>query len=149
MKKIFFILIILAVLLFSGCDAMLEVFYPEYADDNVVNITISITTGDISNFSYDTNDPLLVELYAAGETPNLNSPFRSIEVYNKFDNYLCPLFVPEGSYDIWIWQDDNNDGNIDTGEFVLNSDIASPPNIIFTGTTGKETYPANNWNNFS
>ena len=81
MKKITLTIIILMVLLlFSGCDAMLEFFYPEYADDNAVNITISITTTDITDYTYDTNIPLYVELYIAGESPAAHTPVRSIEV---------------------------------------------------------------------
>ncbi|MCK5201760.1 MAG: hypothetical protein KAR21_25580 [Spirochaetales bacterium] len=130
MKKITLTIIIpVVLLLFSGCDAMLEFFYPEYADDNAVNITISITTGDITDHNYDTTIPLLVELYVSGETPAADAPVRSVELYNKFDNYLCTLFVPAGTYDIWIWQDDNKNGIIDgvDDEFVLSADLTTPP----------------------
>jgi len=149
MKKITLAIIILTfLLLFSGCDAMLEFFYPEYADDNAVNITISITTTDITNYTYDTNIPLLVELYTPGETPVADVPLRSIELYNKFDNYLCTLFVSAGTYEIWIWQDDNQNGDIDGGEFVLLVDKTTPPVVTFSGTTEKLLYLANSWNTF-
>ncbi len=146
MKKITMTIIILMVLLlFSGCDAMLEFFYPEYADDNAVNITISITASDMVTNSYDTGGSLLVELYATGESPVGDTPVRSVELYNAFDNYLCTLFVPSGTYKIWIWQDKNQDGNIDGGEFVLDADKTTPPSITFSGTTEKFPYSANLW----
>jgi len=146
MKKITLIIIILTVLfIFSGCDAMLEFFYPEYADDNAVNITITITASDMGTNSYDTDGSLLVELYTVGDSPVSDIPVRSVEVYNAFDNYLCSLYVPAGTYEIWLWQDKNQNGNIDSGEFVLDADTTSPPGVTFSGTTGKESYSANSW----
>jgi len=142
MKKIIFILAILAVLLLSGCDAMLESFYPEFADDNEVTINISITAGDISAFGYNTNKPLYIELYTNGENPATNSPVRSIKIYNKFD-YTAKLYVSEGTYDIYIWQDSNDSGNYNGGDFKLNAF----PSITLTGTDDTASYNASNWTN--
>ena len=147
MKKITLKVIILAVLvLFSGCDAMLEFFYPEFADGNSVTIDISISSSDITDYSYDKNIPLFVELYTEGESPVNDVPFRTVELFNEFDTSTT-LFVPEGSYDIWIWQDDNQNGKIDTlsGEFVLADDKGSIPTLIFLSTSGEEKYIANTW----
>jgi len=150
MKKIIFILAILAVLLLSGCDAMLESFYPEFADGNTITINITITDQNKIDFSYDQNIPLFVELYTSGETPEADTPFRSVELFNEF-NTTNTFFVPEGSYDIWIWQDDNQDGKItgSLGEFVLAANNSTSPNIAFSGTTGKETYDASSWDTFN
>ena len=151
MKKIIFTVIILAVLLlFSGCDAMLEFFYPEFADGNSITIDISISSSDITDHSYDKNIPLYVELYTTGDSPDGDIPFRSIELFNEFDTSTT-LFVPEGSYDIWIWQDDNQNGVISPGlgEFTLwDNANTNTPTITFLGTTGEDSYTANFWDTY-
>jgi len=150
MKKITLIIIILTVLfIFSGCDAMLEFFYPEYAEGNSVTIDISISSSDITDYTYDKNIPLYVELYTEGESPVNDVPFRTVELFNEFETSTT-LFVPEGSYDIWIWQDDNQNKEIDSGsgEFVLADDKGTIPTIIFSSTSGEETYVANSWTMF-
>lgn len=138
MKKIIFILIILAVLLFSGCDAMLEVFYPEFAEDfngtnNLFAVEYYYDANDMLTNGYNTLRPLKVELYHTGEIPGANTPVKTIEVWGEY-SYYYEFFVPTGNYDVWIWQDsDPTPNGLDTGDFVLLADITTPPNHNFTG----------------
>ena len=155
MKKIFFILIILAVLLLSGCDAMLEAFYPEFADNfdgsnNVFAVEYNYTADDMLTNGYQIGTPLKVELYRTGETPNgTNQPIASIEVYDEY-SYYYEFFVPSGSYDVWIWQDNYNNGVLGAGDFVLSPDInAIPPNYNFTGSEEYWYYYGSLWDNVS
>ncbi len=152
MKKITFTVVILAfLLLFSGCDAMLEIFYPEFAEENNVTINISISASDILTLGYSNTKPLLVELYTSGENPDIASggiatPIRSMPVFNE-PEYTCYFFVPAGTYDIWIWQDTDGSGGLNSNDFILNANDPSPgaPSITFTGSEGTESYTANSW----
>jgi len=134
MKKIFFILIILAVLLLAGCDAMLESFYPEFADNfdgsNVVDIEYQL-----SDFHYGvlvgSNQPLLISIYAVGEDPMTgDTPLSTIDFYDKSGWWT--FYVDNQNYDIWLWCDVDNNSAVNTGD--IKSKL--PININFTGTDG-------------
>ena len=149
MKKIIFILIILAVLLFSGCDAMLEVFYPEYADDNQITVYVDITTTEAVLLGYSGDYPLNVEIYKTTEDPFNNSPIRKIELMNRFDHYRCDFLVSTGIYDLWIWQDTNNSGGLNGSDFILTAnETGSTPTVIFSSSQGEEGYTATEWTTF-
>jgi hypothetical protein len=141
MKKIIFILIIIAVLLFSGCDAMLEFFYPDFAAENEVTVNVTITISDITLYNYNTTIPLYIELYKSGETPSANTPVRSILKYNEF-GFSTTLFVPEGSYDLYIWQDSDLDGGYSITDFRLDGAV---PSKVLSGTEDNWIYNATSW----
>lgn len=154
MKKIILILVILAVLLFSGCDGMLEVFYPELTDEilenyseenNFLTIEYLIDSATLSTL-YDSSIPVKMEIYLNNESPNSgNIPFRTISIYGEYW-YKHEFFVPAGNYDIWIWQDGNGDGGIDNGDFVLwYNRWAEPPNYYFSSSGEKDSYYAWEW----
>ena len=142
MKKTIFILAILTVLLFTGCDAMLEIFYPELTDSNEVTIIISITTTDISNYGYNTNKPLYIELYKTGENPTSNTPVKSVKIYNQFD-YTATISVSEGTFDVYIWQDSDDGGSYGGMDFTL----STVPSKTLTGTDNSWSYTATSWTN--
>ena len=142
MKKITFTIIVLAVLLLlSGCDEMLEFFYPEYADDNQLTVYIDITTMDAVLYSYSGIKPLNVEIYETGKTPGANLPVQKIELMNQFDHFRCDFLLSDGSYDIWIWQDSNNSGGLNAGDFILNE----TPDITFETSIDELEYTASKW----
>lgn len=151
MKKIIFILIILAVLLFSGCDAMLEVFYPEFADDfngtnNIFAVELYLTAADIFAYGYMGHLPLRVELYNNGFDPS--SPAQKIdgiEVYAEYSFYY-EFFITTGHYDLWIWQDLDANG-FDAGDFVQQVTVP-PPNYNFLGTDEFYYDYVSTWKNF-
>ncbi len=153
-KTIFLVLAAAALLLLSGCDAMLEAFYPEYAKnyDNYNVLTVeydlnSLTAQQIINLDLN-NKPIKVELYLSGQTPTANVPVDFIEVYGEA-SYWYDFYVSDGSYDIWIWQDTNGSGKLDTGEFVLKDDTTVIPKFFFSGTSGQyEYYYGDQWTTF-
>lgn len=150
-KTIFLVLAAAALLLFSGCDAMLEAFYPEYADNydnnNVLTVEYdlnSLTAQEIINLDLN-NKPIKVELYISGQTPTADTPVDSIEVYGKA-SYWFDFYVPAGSYDIWIWQDSAGAVGLDNGDFVLQDDKTAVPSFFFSGTSGQyEYYYGDQW----
>jgi len=159
MKKTIFLALIAAVLLLlSGCDAMLEAFYPEYADnyDNYNVLTVEydlnkLTTQDILDLNLDLNKPIKVEIYHSGDTPvadpGIESPVDSIEVSGEA-SYWFDFYLPAGSYDVWIWQDSDTSGSLDSGDFVLLDDTnpGTVPNFVFNDSTGQyEYYYGDQW----
>ena len=132
MKKIIFILVILAVLLLSGCDEMLEFFYPDFAEEfngnNVVDIEYDI--GDYLHGHLDSSEqPLMMSIYNNEEGPG-NTALGTINFYDKtgwgtFD-------VDDGHYDIWIWNDANDNNTLDSGDFSTIIEI----DVNFEGTDG-------------
>ena len=150
MKKIIFILVIFAVLLFSGCDAMLEVFYPEFGAKNVLAVEYYYSSQDMIDNGYIIGNPLKIELYSPGDSPDGSStPVRSVEIFDEA-SYYHEFFVPAGSYDIWIWQDNDDDGNLQNGNgFVLSPDInTTPPNYNFSGDEEYRYYYGSTWDEF-
>ena len=153
MKKIIFVLVILAVLLFSGCDAMLEVFYPEFADDfsetnNLFAVEYYYSQDDMSNYLFNTSKPLKIELYKHGETPEADEPFDSIEVLGEY-SYYYEFFVPAGYYDVWIWQDsDITNNGLDFGDFILEADKIAAPCYEFLDGEESWYYYGSNWSNW-
>ncbi|MCF6335441.1 MAG: hypothetical protein L3J12_06845 [Spirochaetales bacterium] len=139
MKKIILILTVLAVLLFSGCDDMLEVFYPEFADNfngtnNIIAVEYYYNATDMLANGYNTLEPLKIEIYKSGETPSNSTPFDYIEVWGEY-SYYYEFFVPQGDYDVWIWQDsDVTPNGYDSGDFILNDNINGiTPTYSFVG----------------
>ncbi len=138
MKKIILILTVLTVLLFTGCDDMLEVFYPEFADDfngtnNVVAVEYYYNATDMLNNGYNTLEPLKMELYVSGEDPVSSYPVASIDVWGEY-SYYFEFFVPQGDYDVWIWQDSDISGTLNTDDFVLYDNIyGTTPGYSFMG----------------
>lgn len=160
MKKIIFILVILAVLLFSGCDAMLEVFYPELTDEildnfnennNTLVINYSYNAYHMNNYGYDTNIPLKLELYDRdeGDTPaSGDKPVRSVKIFGK-SVYSHEFHVPAGNYNIWIWQDKYDDGWVGSGDFAFSGNVTgSIPNHEFFGGEEKHVFSAYTWLTF-
>ncbi len=154
MKKIILILTVLTVLLFTGCDDMLEVFYPEFADDynstnNILGVEYYYTVNDIiTNNTFNSLKPLMMELYNNGETPEFDIPVASIEVWGEY-SYYFEFFVPQGSYDVWIWQDTNESGQFDSGDFVLDDDINGVvPNYYFSGGDEYMSIYRDTWTNY-
>ena len=144
MKKIIFTVIILAVLLlFSGCDAMLEFFYPEFAENNVVIIDIEVTLEDLLTNPGYSSEPLRVEIYELGEYPIANIPLRSSLVYDDPNTQRSFFDIPEGSYEIWIWQDTNASGSLNTNDFMLSDFYV--PTFTLTGSDDEYNFLATEW----
>ena len=148
-KTIFFAILTAAFILLSGCDAMLEVFYPEYAD-NYDNNNVLTVEYDLSKLSsqeivdLDLNhNPIKVEIFIKGKSPVSDLPVASIDVYGEV-SYWFDFYVTSGSYDVWIWQDGDGDGDgdgiLDNGEFVLKEDKSTPPNFTFYDDSGEYHY---------
>ncbi len=134
MKKIIFVLVILAILLFSGCDEMLEVFYPEFADDYDGNNVFDIDY-KLGDFHYGvlvgSGQPLLISMYNVGDNPmDGDTAIETIHFYDKAG--LWTFFPDDKSYDVWIWCDVNNDDTVNAGDFRT----TSPVNIDFEGSEG-------------
>ncbi len=134
MKKIIFVLVILAVLLFSGCDAMLEVFYPEFADEYSGNNIFDVDYA-LSDFHYGvlvgSGQPLMISLYYSGDDPMTgDTALETVHFYDRAG--LWTFFPDDQSYDVWIWCDVNNNDIVDTGDFRT----TTPVNIDFIGTDG-------------
>ena len=155
MKKTIFILILAAAfILLSGCDAMLEVFYPEYADNydnnNVLTVEYNLDTlssQEIVDLNLNDN-PIKVEIFNMGESPVSDLPVASIDVYGEV-SYWFDFYVTSGSYDVWIWQDGNGNENWDTGEFVLEADTTDPPSFTFNDDSGDYNYYyGDTWTNY-
>lgn len=137
MKKIIFVIVILAVLLFSGCDAMLEVFYPEFADDfNDTNRIFDISYS-LSAFHYGvlvgSGKPLQLKLVTNGN-PADAVPLFSPENFYDPSGWWTYFFDTNVDYDAWLWCDVNGDDILNGGDFRS----AVPIKIDFTdGSTYK------------
>ena len=137
MKKIIFILVILAVLLFSGCDAMLEVFYPELKEDfsdsnNIFDIEYQI--GDYHRGVMDTaGQPIMMSIYEQGFDPyNEDEPLDTIYFYDDYG--LWTFFVDNMNYDVWIWCNVDGSENLLGTPTVTTDDFITMDPIVITGT---------------
>ena len=151
MKKIIFVFVILAVLLFSGCDAMLEVFYPEFADDfegnNVLTVDMLFSPLAESILDATPNIPLKVQVYYAVDTPGTNQPVVAknvnVSVIDPSKTISLEFFLAAGTYQVFIWQDKGAAG-LTSGDFVQ-IDYLAPRQFTFTGTEGYNREPYGSW----
>ncbi len=133
MKKTVLITIILtALLLLSGCDAMLEIFYPEFADNYDGNLVLDINY-TISDFHYGvltgSDQPIKMIIYYPGDSPYSGAdpaffdyqenPKISYEQSDWFTSYLDL----NSDYDIWLWCDHDDDGSVSSGDFITKNPI--------------------------
>ena len=121
MKKDILTILIIAVLLagLMGCDAILEVFYPEFGEgegsDNTIEIVVYLP--DVQE-SWDS--PVVAEIWANWTDGELMNPFRSkwAEWDDEAQGPVVRFWfdVPEGEYQVSVFQDINNNGWIDADE---------------------------------
>ncbi len=146
MKKTILLMVIsTALLLLSGCDAMLEVFYPEYKDNydgnNILTVEYSLnnlTAQEIIDLDLN-NNPLKVELYQEGNTPVSDQPVHTIEVFGEA-SYWYDFSVSSGSFDVWIWQDSDKNGSLESGDFILNEGSVYSHTFSFSNISGEYKY---------
>jgi hypothetical protein len=101
MKKIILVVIAIAILaLFAGCDAILEGFFPEFADTNSIDVFVEIS--DLRN----TDDyPVIVALIPLDNTL---APIEQLIVKQKrfeHDFYVSFDGIPNGKYQVYGWWD--------------------------------------------
>ena len=134
MKKMIFILVILAVLLLSGCDEMLEFFYPDFAEEfngnNVVDIEYDI--GDYLHGHLDSSEqPLMMSIYHDGQGPfGGDTALATIYFYDRTG--WGTFYIDDGNYDIWIWNDADDSKALSSGDFNTIIEI----DVNFNGTDG-------------
>jgi hypothetical protein len=100
-KRIIIIAItVLTLALLSGCDAILEGFFPEFADTNSIDVHVKITT--IVNVY---EKPVIVALIPFDGS---NNPIKGEivkEERNEFDFYVSFDGLPNGKYQVYVWYD--------------------------------------------
>lgn len=131
MKKIIFILVILAVLLFSGCDAMLEVFYPEFADDYNDTNKISDISYSLSPFHYGvlvgSGEPLQLKLVSNNGAVGDAAILPPINFYGQ-NGWWTYFFDTTVNYDAYFWCDVDGSSTLNSGDLYS----TNPMNIDFT-----------------
>ena len=150
MKKIILILVIFAVLLFSGCDAMLEVFYPEFADDfdgnNVLWVDAYFSQFQIDILDNYPNNPVRFEIYTDIQAPGSDNPVAytnvSVSAISSLTTIGKEFFLADGSYQIFIWQDNNGVGLTGGDNDVYLNPIQ---NVTLVGSDEYEYVYASTW----
>ena len=107
-KRIILIAItVLTLVLLSGCDAILEGFFPEFADTNSIDVHVQITTG-VNVY----DKPVIVALipFDGSDSPIKGEIVK--EKRNEFDFYVSFDGLPNGKYQIYVWYDNWEDGYI-------------------------------------
>lgn len=104
-KRIILIAItVLTLALLSGCDAILEGFFPEFADTNSIDVYVQIN-----------DTPVVVALIPYDDTDNPMAD--KIEKQTWYSTGFNASFdgLPEGKYQIYVWYDQNSDGKANEG----------------------------------
>ncbi len=123
MKKNIVTIIVIAVLLtgLMGCDAILEVFYPEFGEDgggsggNTIEIIVYLPD---EQSSWDS--PVVAEMWWSWSDAEVMNPYRTN--WAEWDDAAGkPVVrfrfdVPDGEYQISVFQDRNQNGWIDSDE---------------------------------
>jgi len=113
---------IVILLVFSGCDAVLEVFYPEFAygkgDVSVISIwaQIDMYPGELSGSSQyiagrviDMDSSEVVR--ELGVEPRWNWIEEKNLIYWRLEGNLDFSGIEDGEYEIMVWLEQNGDGN--------------------------------------
>jgi hypothetical protein len=109
-RIIVLIAVALSVMLFTGCDAILEVFFGEFGDNpNSLELQVMIDpaftdTGNpvrIALIPYNPDDTIMVDQIL------LDTHFYAPEIWVTYDG------LPHGRYQIYVWFDANDDGFAD------------------------------------
>ena len=125
MKKIqttFTILLVAGLLLLSGCDAILEVFYPEFAFDKGGNNVISIWTGfDMYPGQLSTGSQYIIARLLETGTDDVVreiaiDPFwhwieEKNNLYWQLEGNLDFYGVEDGEYRVVVWLEQSGDDN--------------------------------------
>ncbi len=127
MKRIKIILgiaVLALLLILTGCDAILESMFPEFADPDTYMISVDVEV-PFSTSGFDTLPPLAGVLVPSGTQKTVLAANPSLiiksDVDTNYDKYgTCIegfLFfddVAEGEYWVWVWVDLDKDGVCDS-----------------------------------
>ncbi|MBN2735403.1 MAG: hypothetical protein JXR70_00380 [Spirochaetales bacterium] len=112
-KAIIVIFTIFIILGFTGCDAMLEGFFPEFGDEATATLEIY---ADVSNLRANPAN-LTVPLYIIIEEQAPGTKILRLEFKVGDDNIQKTVTVPRRDYKVWAVADKITDGDIDAGDY--------------------------------
>ncbi len=115
-RKYLVIAVILSlVLLLSGCDAILEVFYPEFGEQEggeTFNVEVRVTfPGNSAEWTLNHDDIVYIQLWFS-EDPDPATPFREHFTDNESDFWWQFFDLPAGDYWFNIFWDYDGSGGV-------------------------------------
>ncbi|QEN06139.1 hypothetical protein EW093_16075 [Thiospirochaeta perfilievii] len=117
-QKLIIILTSIVILLFTGCDAILNSAYPEYdlsAGEEFVNNEIRVNLDVPIALTYDSNPIKVMLIPVYGGTYDIhNTRVKSFYNYSYINTYFD--FLGKETYSVIVFHDVNNNDKPDTGE---------------------------------
>jgi hypothetical protein len=124
MKRLILLIVVLSIVfIFSGCDALLEGFFPkatgtDRGEDatNTIEFGVSIDWDIFEHTKYrECNTPIIIQLE---KFEGSYQPFDRREIWCSPDSYFVDRFewLPDGEYRIIIFWDEDNSWDLSPGD---------------------------------